>query len=73
MGDRDLISAKNVKIYIKSGGEYCPYCKSPEVEQDSMLVYDEKTSMVYRNMACLTCFREWTDLFKLYDVKPMVR
>ena len=68
----DKISQKTIDQYIKVGGEYCPFCQSPEVLQDGYLFYDEETSSVYKPMMCLTCLRDWTDVFGLVGIKDMV-
>lgn len=70
MVEMRMISPEDVEGYVKTGGGRCPFCKSPEVEPDTMLFYDEDTSSVYRGMTCLTCFRDWTDIFRLVDMKP---
>uniref|UniRef100_A0A6M3XPV3 Uncharacterized protein n=1 Tax=viral metagenome TaxID=1070528 RepID=A0A6M3XPV3_9ZZZZ len=65
---KDEISKDDISRYVNFGGEYCPFCISPEVQQDGPLFYDEDEAKVYRGMECLTCNRDWTDVFGLVDV-----
>jgi hypothetical protein len=60
-----------VDQYVKARGEMCPKCKSPEVDVDSMLLYDEETGKVYQDKMCLTCMLEWTDVFVLEGIKQV--
>jgi Zn ribbon nucleic-acid-binding protein len=69
MAEMRKISAEDVEGYLKVNGEYCPFCKSPEIQEDTMMWYDEDTVSVHRGMTCLTCFRDWTEVFKLSDIK----
>jgi len=69
--EMDEITKEKVEQYIKIGGNYCPYCHSSEVEQEDMLILDEEDTKIYRHMTCLTCFKDWTDVYSLADVKAM--
>jgi len=70
---RDKITKEEVDQYIKTGGSQCPYCHSPEVEQEDMLILDEEDTKVYRHMTCLTCIKDWTDVYFLADVRAMAK
>ena len=63
------LSSEMVKRYVSLGGEFCPYCQSPEVEQTDILRYDDETAYISKDMICCTCGKEWTDLFTLSAVK----
>jgi transcriptional regulator NrdR family protein len=69
---KDKITQEDIDRYVKFGGEYCPFCKSTEVVQDGVMFYDEDESKVYKGMMCLTCDREWTDVFTLSTIKTVV-
>lgn len=69
MSDKS-ISTESIEQYVKFGGEFCPFCKSPEVIQDGPLYYDNENSKVYRGVMCLSCIRDWTDVFTLNAVIP---
>jgi len=64
-----LLEGKNVDIYVDAGGDYCPFCHSPEVEQRSLIYYDDETSSMYRDQGCITCGKSWTDVFRLSGVR----
>jgi hypothetical protein len=66
--NKDLIPLVEVERYIAAGGDYCPYCKSPEVQEDGLMFYDFETVKIYRPMECLTCFNDWTDVFSLSGI-----
>jgi len=71
LDEMDEITKEKVEQYIIAGGNYCPYCRSPEVEQEDMLILDEEDTKVYRHMTCLTCIKDWTDVYFLTDVCAM--
>lgn len=63
------LSKEQIDGYLKSSGEMCPKCKSPEIITDSMLFHDEETNKVYQDKSCLTCDFEWTDVWSLDGIK----
>ena len=65
------ISDADISKYVKSGGDYCPRCKSPEVQEAGMMHYDEETSKAYRPMECLTCMLDWTEVLGKETLLPM--
>ena len=65
------ISDKDIKSYIEHGGDYCPKCHSPEVQEAATMHYDEETSKAYRPMECLTCLFDWTEVLGKETLLPM--
>lgn len=63
----EKLSQAKIKRYIKSGGVYCPYCGSENLDEFGQ-DYDE--TGIYKYIRCLTCDERWTDTYKLIDMTP---
>jgi len=61
----------DIAQYIKSNSDYCPFCKSPDVQESEMMHYDEETGKAYRPMECLTCFNDWTEVLGKENLVPV--
>lgn len=53
------------KEYVKEGGGYCPYCRSTQVEGDSV---DFEAGGIYQPMGCNACGETWVDCYHLGNV-----
>ena len=62
------MSAKfDAKIFIKSKGCKCPFCKSDQIEGGNQDLSGENFTL---DMSCLDCGREWQAVYKLFIVVP---
>jgi transposase-like protein len=51
------------KAYLESGGNYCPVCRSEDIEATGG--FDFEGGYVYENIVCNNCNSEWTDEYTL--------
>jgi len=59
---------KDKKEYIKSPN-HCPFCKGEDINEGD---YDFKGNIVWSNVYCSACKKEWEDIFTLTNVKERV-
>lgn len=59
---------KHGPIYVENGGDYCPFCVSPNIEMTGPTRYDDETMAIYKDNKCVVCGNKWTDVYKLTKV-----
>ena len=52
--------------YLKSGGDYCPFCGSQRITSDQLQINGE---IGYRNTTCQNCDAQFVDTFTLTGVE----
>ena len=53
--------------YLSSGGVICPFCECTNIEGRGSIECD--AGVAWQNVICNSCDEEWTDIYKLIDVK----
>jgi transposase-like protein len=61
-----MIDQDAKESYIKGGGNHCPYCGSQNIEGGDRESDDWGIS---QGVYCRDCGKEWTDIYRLVDVK----
>jgi len=56
-----------IKGYIRSGGVYCPYCGSHDLDEFGQ---DFDETGIQKYIRCLACDERWTDIYTLKDMTP---
>lgn len=51
--------------YLKHSGS-CPYCRSNNIE--GYAGYDAEGDTIATRISCLSCHREWRDIYTLNDI-----
>jgi hypothetical protein len=59
---------KHEEEYLKTGGVFCPFCKSPDIEGGSV---DIIASEAIQDVSCVTCGGAWRDTYKLHTVEAV--
>lgn len=54
------------KAYLASCGTICPYCGNPDIEG---VTIDIEDGVATQAMSCNVCYKRWTDVYRLVDVK----
>jgi len=67
MKKKIVLTEKQVKEYVKGGWSKCPFCKSSDIEGQSV---DMTGNFVYQEVSCKKCKREWMDTYELTDMTP---
>jgi len=52
----------NERTYLDKGGMVCPFCGSDQLDAGPM---DDQEQVIYQNVVCRVCQREWTDSYTL--------
>lgn len=54
--------------YLKGGATRCPYCGNDELDCDRLMLaeYEDEYECTTR---CLKCSKEWTDVYRVVDVR----
>lgn len=59
------LTANDEKDYVKKGFAHCPFCKSSDIDGESVNI-DGKTAI--QDIGCLNCGAQWTDVYKLTGI-----
>jgi transposase-like protein len=59
-----MLSDAQKQDYILGGGHHCPYCASHNI---TALIFEGEDSG--QPVRCEDCGKEWTDIYKLVDIK----
>ena len=59
-----MISKDAKDRYLKDGGNHCPYCGSDDIEAGPIQFDNDLNAKV----TCLTCWKTWTEFYKVSDV-----
>ncbi len=54
--------------YLKTGGVFCPFCKSHDIEGSSVEI-NEGTAQ--QDVSCVSCGGAWQDGYRLVTVIPV--
>jgi len=54
--------------YLKSHGTLCPYCESADIISGDQ---DFTEHLMFQNVKCSHCEKEWTDIYTLTDVNEV--
>jgi len=57
-----------INEYKNSGARICPYCKSEKIVA-GQADFDDVSA--WRNIACHSCDKEWTESFELVFIEPL--
>jgi transposase-like protein len=57
---------KKIEEYVQSGGVFCPYCKSGNIEGGSR---ETDSGIHTQTVTCLECKKQWTDVYKLTTIE----
>ena len=60
----------NEKVYIKSKGSFCPYCKSLSLNR-GIPDFDAEDFEVVMQISCFDCGKEWNDIFTLTEIESL--
>lgn len=60
------ITLEQAKKYLELGGNFCPFCKSDEIQ--AIAGIDGFYSELYQNVVCENCGETWTDIYVLKGV-----
>ena len=67
-GERTTTSTlPHAKEYVDATGGFCPYCRSGQIEGDSV---DFEAGYCTQRMRCLDCDVVWFDVYTLSSVEP---
>lgn len=56
------------KEYCEHGGVHCPYCGSEDIDGGSIEI---NLAGAWQSITCLSCDKEWTDIYKLIAYEPV--
>jgi len=62
------LTAEQISAYLATGGNACPFCQSESIEGTTDREYNGETQD--HLIECLTCERQWRDVYTLTDVIP---
>lgn len=68
----DQLTPAAVNKYVQSGGAYCPHCRSNDAlqaEGHPVHLGPEYIYQITQRMKCLSCGRQWNDLYKLITIE----
>lgn len=60
--DVAVLNPAQVREYIKTGGIFCPRCKSANIEGTEVEI---DAGAAYQDMSCSDCNLKWTDGYSL--------
>jgi hypothetical protein len=63
-----MLSGKQKKAYVKSGGVRCPYCQSQDIEAGKG-VFD--TGIAWLTVTCNACQEQWHEIFHLKTIHAL--
>jgi hypothetical protein len=61
------LTPEDVKWYIAEKGNLCPYCECPDLEPE-VPYQDEESPIVQADVVCMSCGKQWTEVYYLSDV-----
>ncbi len=61
-----MLSEETKKKYVDGKGGHCPYCNSKDIEAYGSVDLDGNGCT--QRVICLTCDKEWLDLYRLVDI-----
>lgn len=61
------MTANQKKTYIKAKGNFCPFCKSVNIDSGPIKADD----LVYAEVYCIDCEKQWRDIYALVDVEEV--
>jgi transcription elongation factor Elf1 len=59
------LTRKQKKEYIKSGAQFCPFCKCDDITSSEI---DSSGTIALNSVKCHGCGREWGEEWKLTDI-----
>ena len=59
------LTEKQKKLYVDSGGLYCPYCGSDNLVTQE---YSPDGEVVIQGVYCYECQKSWSDVFRLVGI-----
>lgn len=60
------LTKQEIREYVQSGGSYCPYCSSKEIEGTGERNTDG--NWTGNEITCLKCGKIWKDVYLLADI-----
>jgi hypothetical protein len=51
-----------VRRYVQSGGAFCIYCESQDIEGGEVTIED---GLAFQEITCAACHATWTDVYHL--------
>lgn len=65
---KEIVMPLTPEEYVAKRGMCCPFCQSDQIQGESI---DFESSGVYQNIVCLSCKKEWTDVYKLASYEAL--
>lgn len=67
---KKTLSKEKQKAYIKSGGAFCPYCGSYNIEGVGLISSNDFGGSVSQTIECLEedCGKSWEDVYTLSEI-----
>ncbi len=64
-----MLTAYQKRMYLESGGSYCPWCKGKEIEGYDGDEYDADGNWINAKIECTSCGKQWKDVYRLTDIE----
>jgi DNA-directed RNA polymerase subunit M/transcription elongation factor TFIIS len=66
-----MLSKDRVLQYLRTGGNYCPFCGSDKLSSSPLSVPadDSETCAI---VECLDCKKQWKDIYKLVTIEEVL-
>mgnify|MGYP001565147231 CR=1 FL=1 len=64
--NQPTLTPKDIKRYVNKGFSKCPFCKSDDIQGDSIEVDGHS---VWQEIECMNCQAEWTDIYTLTNME----
>ena len=59
---------KQIRDYVRSGGSYCPHCKSEDIQWISS---NSEAGIIWQTITCETCDEAWHEIYHLVEVHAL--
>ena len=66
-----MLSLEQIRKYLRTGGNYCPFCGSDQISSDPVAVPSDDSES-FALVKCTACKKQWKDLYKLVSIEEVV-
>ncbi len=62
------ITRQQRDTYLQDGGSRCPFCGSQSMASE-VVMYDRLTGEIHCQIECISCHKDWVDIFTLTNIR----
>lgn len=66
-----MLSLEQIRKYLRTGGNHCPFCGSSKIDSDPICVPDDD-GFAFALVTCLDCEKKWKDFYKLITIEEAI-